>query len=284
MLALSIPILAAAQTPGLYGDGVPEEGFLTAHTDHYTIVFSAKQAWTIFTFTFDEHLIGHQRGFYGTVLIPKGGKWIGTGHTEGGREIVHALRLLVDGQETPVTAGATVRGHCIELVKESTIHKFAARTTITVTDDHVVERQQLEAIEDIDLKLMYLFMHCWQPTSTRWLAELPDGAGIHGDLDNQGNEVLKDTRWCAQHQPDPGIAILTYTPKVASGEGSHTMIWDLARYHKLYTRRVGGAGESFAKGDTLDYTMIVRGVPGETGDWEATRRAAQALKREFPPE
>ena len=106
---------------------------------------------------------------------------------------------------------------------------------------------------------------------------------IQGELDNEGNEILKDTRWTAQHEPDMGIAILSYTPKVASGNGSYTMIWDLERYHKHYTKRVG-APETFKTGDKLDYTMIVKGVPDETGDWTATKAAAEALKEKFPPQ
>ena len=114
------------------------------------------------------------------------------------------------------------------------------------------------------------------------LAELPDGKTIGGDFNNEGNEVLKDTRWVAQYEPNMGIGILGYTPKVASGNGSHTMIWDLERYHKFYTRRVG-LPETFEAGQKLDYTMIVRGVPDESGDWEATRAAAEDLKRRYPP-
>lgn len=266
----------------LYGEGVPEDGFITAKTRDYTIQFSAKQAWTIYNFTYRDHLIGHSNGFYGTVLIPVGGNFIGTGHTEGGREIVHAVKLLVDGLETPVEIGKVYTGSRIELIKDSTIHKFKARATITVTDDEVIERQELEALETFDLKIMYLFMHCWQGTTSKWLAELPDGETIGGDFNNEGNEVLKDTRWVAQYEPNMGIGILGYTPKVASGNGSHTMIWNLERYHKFYTRRVG-LPETFEAGQKLDYTMIVRGVPDESGDWEATRAAAEDLKRRYPP-
>ena len=196
--------------------------------------------------------------------------------------MVHAIKLIVDGEEVAPEVGGTVRGRKIELIKDSTIHKFRARTTITVTDEEVIERQELLATEDFELKLMYLYMHCWVKSTTTWIAELPDGGIINGELDSKGNEVMKDTRWCAQYEPEMGIAILSYTPRVASGNGSYTMIWDHERYHKLYTRRVGG-GEAFEKGTKLSYTMIVKGVSGETGDWKATTAAAEALKAKYPP-
>lgn len=270
------------EKPRIYDEGVPEEGHITAQTANYKIVFSAKQAWTIYNFTFGDHLIGHSNGFYGTVLIPVGSNFIGTGHTEGGREIVHAVKLLVDGNEEPIEIGKTFEGSTVQLIKDSTIHKFRATTTVTVTDDEVTQRTQLRATEVFDLKLMYLFMHCWQGTTTQWIAELPDAELIEGEFDNQGNEVLKDTRWIAQYEPNMGIAIVGYTPKVASGNGSHTMIWDLERYHKFYTRRVG-AVERFEEGDELDYTMVVKGIAGETGDWAATLQAVEQLKEEYPP-
>lgn len=270
--------------PRVYDEGVPEEGFLTAHTAHYKVVFSARQAWTIYTFEFDDKPVGQATGYYGTVLIPNvpGGAFIGSGHTEGGREVVHALQLTVDGKETPLQLDATVTGHRIQLVKDSTIYKFRARTTVTVSDEEVVERQELEATEDMDLRLLYLFMHCWTSDSTRWCAELADGSFTEGAFDGEGFELNRDSRWCAQYIPGLGLSILGYTPKVATGPRSQTMLWDLPRYHKFYTRRTEG-GERFKAGDKLDYTMIVKAVPTETGDWSATRAAAAALQQQWPP-
>jgi hypothetical protein len=273
-----------ATAPRLYGEGVPEEGQLTVRAAHYKVVFSARQAWTIYTLDFDDKPVGQATGFYGTVLIPNipGGAFIGTGHTEGGREVVHALKLTVDGTEAPVQPDGTVTGHSIELAKDSTIYKFRARTTITVGDDQVVERQELEATEDLDLRLMYLFMHCWTSDSTGWCAELADGSFVQGAFDGEGFELNRDSRWCAQYIPTMGLSILGYTPRVATGPRSQTMLWDLPRYHKFYTRRTEG-GESFRAGDKLDYTMIVKAVPTETGDWTATKAAAEALKQQWPP-
>ncbi len=266
----------------LYDEGVPEEGMLTVQTAQYKIVFAAHQAWTIYSFEFDGKPIGPPSGFYGTVLIPTGGKWIGTGHTEGGREIVHGVKLLVDDVETPLEMGATVKGHRVTVVKDSTIHKFRAKATITVTDEEVIERQELVAEEDMELSLMYLFMHCWADSTTRWLAGLPDGETIEGELDGEGNSILKDVRWAAEYEPEMGISILAYTPTVITGPGSYCMIWEVpGRYNKLYFRRTSG-GEQFPRGTALDYTVVVRGVAGETGDWKATKAAAADLARRFP--
>jgi len=58
------------------------------------------------------------------------------------------------------------------------------------------------------------------------------------------------------------------------------MIWDLKHYHKYYLQQ--NRGQAFRKGDTLDYSVIVKIVPDENGDWTATKSAAAALKESFP--
>lgn len=268
----------------VYGQGVPEEGFLTLKTAHYTVPFAAKQAWTIYKIEYDGQPFSHERGFHGTVMIPKGSNFIGTGHTEGGREVVHSLKLTVDGEERAWKAGETVSGHKLTLLKHSTIWKFDCTTEVTVRDDHVYERTTLEAREPTDLSLLYYFMHCFQPTSTKWLAQLPSGESEQGDLTSDGKfRVNKDTRWVAQYDPTRTLGVLCYTPKVIAGPGSASLIWDLeaTRYHKYYLRYT--TGQSFKVGDKLDYCVIVKAVPGEKEDFSASKGAAAGLAKEYSP-
>ncbi|MBU0610354.1 MAG: hypothetical protein KKI08_20905 [Armatimonadetes bacterium] len=268
-----------------YAEGIPEDGLLTLKTAHYTVPMSAKQAWTIQRLLFDGNVIAHERGFYGTVLIPVGSNWWGTGHTEGGREIVKALQLLVDGKEQPIEMDKEVSGQKLTLVKDSVIWKLKCHSEVEVTDDFIRERTQLEALEDIELKLLYYFMHCFVPSTTKWAAELPDGAFTEGALKSEGGfAVNQDTRWVAQFEPNWQYGLLCYTPQVVSGPGSGAKIWDLdaTRYHKFYYQANGP--RQFKQGDKLDYTVLVKVVPQETGDWAATKAAASALKQLVPPQ
>ncbi len=275
---------AAVERPRLYGEGVPESGLLSVRVGEHAVDFSAEQAWTIRSITIDGNPIGGATGFYGTVLVPRGGNWIGTGHTEGGREIVHSISLIVDGSEQPVTVDTTIEADEVTLIKDSTIHEFRARTTVTVGRDDIYQRQELEAVGDMGITLMYLFMHCWSHTTTNWLAELPDGETMQGELSEKGFEINRDTRWIAEYEPNWSMAIIGYTPRVAAGPGSATRIWVVPdRYNKHYTQRVAGNGEQFAAGDRLDYEMIVRGVKAETRDWQRTLQAAGMLKQKYPP-
>lgn len=288
-------LMAGAVAPGapppakLYGEGVPEDGLLTLKTAHYTVPMSASQAWTIQKIEHDGKVVAHENGFYGTVLQPAGGNWWGTGHTEGGREIVHAVKLLVDGQEQRIEMGATVTGAKLTVIKDSTIWKLKCHAEVEVTDDLVYERTQLEATEDIELSLLYYFMHCFVGTTTKWVAELPGGSLTEGALPGDGGfEINKDTRWVAQYEPNDGrsrptgYGLICYTPKVISGPGSMSKIWDLGpeRYHKYYLQ--ANLARSLKAGEKLDYSVIVKAVPGETGDWAATKAAVEALKTLYP--
>ena len=283
-LAAAFPA-TATETPvqpnGLYDEGVPEHGFMTVQTDNYEVLFEASSAWTMDEIHYKGTMVAGPTGHFGTVLVPAGGKWIGTGHTEGGREVVHAVTMTVDGVDTPIEVGATITGHDIVLTKTSTIHKFAATHTITITDDEIVERAQLHATEAHDLKLMYLFMHCWEPSTTTYLAELADGELVEGTLvADKGMEVNADARWVAQYMPENSYGLLQYMPEVATGPGAATKIWDQPRYHKCYIQT--NTGRSLAADEELDYTVVLRVVEGEDGSWTATKAAVEELVTRYP--
>ena len=286
LMFLSVsPLPAADQSPErLYDPGVPETGFLTLETDNYTIPMDAASGWTIDKMFYKGHEFGLNNGQYGTVMRPKGQQWWGTGHKEGGREVVHKLQLIVDGKEVPITkTGETIKGQRIEFIKESTIWKFKVRAETTITNSEVFERTQLEALADCELDLLYYFMHCFPPSSTKWMARLPDGTIETGPLSHSKKmAVSQDTSWVAQFNPAEQLSVLCYTPRVITGNKSASMIWDLDRYHKYYLRH--NDGQAFKQGEKLDFTVIVKAIPQETGDWKATQKAATELMKQFPAE
>ncbi len=266
----------------LYPDGIPETGFFTLETDHYTLPIDAASGWTIEKMFFNDHQFGLSNGHYGTVLIPKGGKWWGTGHKEGGREIVQSLSLTVDGKATPIKKNGTVSGKRISLIKVSTIWKFKVQVEIVLSDDGIYERTQMEALENIETDTLYYFMHIFPSTTTQWIARLPDGSTEQGPLKHAGNmQINKQTQWTAQFDPTVHFGYLCYTPKVIEGPQSLSMIWDLERYHKYYLRQ--NKGQKFTKGQKLDFSVVVKAVPNENGNWKATKEAAEQLTKQFSP-
>jgi hypothetical protein len=266
----------------LYDEGVPELGFLTVETENWLAKFEAASAWTLDEIHWKGFKVAGPTGHYGTVLIPEGSNFIGTGHSEGGREVVHAVSLRVDGEERPVEVATTATGDKIELFKKSTIHKFDAEHTVTLKPTEIVEHAVLKAAEAHDLKLMYLFMHCIEPATTRWVAELPDGTIEEGEFASDLNmELSKDARWVAEWFPEQNLSVLLYLTKLPEPENSSILLWDQERYHKFYTKHNGTL--SVAEGDVLDYTLVFTVVEGETGDWAATKARAEELKAAYPP-
>ena len=274
---------AEAMPNQLYDEGVPEQGLLTVETEHLRVPFEAPSAWTIDEIWYDGFKVAGPTGHFGTVLIPVGGNFIGTGHSEGGREVVHSLQLTVDGEERPVAVGTTVEGDEVELVKRSTIHNFDAAHTITMRGDEIVERAQLTATEAHELRLMYLFMHCVEPGTTRWIAETPDGELVEGEFESDKDfEVEQKARWVAQWFPEQNLAVLLYSTRVPEPATGMMRIWDQPHYHKFYLQ-TNAAAWAFERGDELDYTLVFRVVPGETGDWTAVKAAAADLVERYPP-
>lgn len=283
LFALSIfsSTVSAEESKRLYAVGIPESGFVTLKSENYEIPIDAASGWTIEKMLFQDKEFSRKNGHYGTVMTPKGGKWWGTGHKEGGREVVNKLTLTVDGKKTPIKIGSTIQGKNIQLIKESIIWKFKVIAEVTVTNDYVLERTQLEALEDSELDPLYYFMHCFPPRTTKWISEIENGSIEEGELKSIGGmKINKNTRWVAQFDPENKLGILCYTPKIISGKRSASMIWDLEHYHKYYLRQ--NKGQAFKKGEKLDFTVIVKAVPYESGTWEATQNAVKQLKRSFP--
>lgn len=273
---------AEAQPNQLYDEGVPEIGFMTVATENLTVKLEAPSAWTMDEIYWNDFMVAGPTGHFGTVLVPVGGNWIGTGHTEGGREVVHSLSFSVDGEERPVEVGETFEADEFELFKKSTIHRFDAEHTLTIKSSEIVEHALLKATEDFDMKLMYLFMHCIEPGTTTWIAELPDGTIEEGAFESDKDmELSKDARWVAQYFPEQNLSVLLYLTKIPDPEDSSILMWDQERYHKFYVKH--NSGLTLEEGDEIEHTLVFTVVEGETGDWAATKARAEELKAAYPP-
>ena len=270
LLLLLLPVVAVAADPK------PGPSHVVAvETRDYRVEFGGERAWTICRILYKGTLLGDKNGFYGTVLIPQGGKFIGTGHTEGGVEKVEDVTLTVDGRLVELKDKAVYRGGRAELRKKSVMGPLRLEATYGVTDDCIFERHRYEAPEDTKLHLLYAFMHCWLPRTTEWIAEKPDGTIIDGKFDSSGNFKLReDVKWTALYDPVSRKAMLAWFPKVLAGQGHRTTYWDRTNYHKLYTQLYSGA--FLAKGTKSEAALVVRGVEAAPEDWKQAVKATAA--------
>lgn len=256
---------AAGEKPG-------PVAYVTIHTRDLTVEFAGDRAWTISRILHKGKTITDRTGFYGTVMSPEGGKWIGTGHNEGGVEKVESAVLTVDGRECPLVDKAVYRGGRSELRKLSMMGPIRLEATYTVTDDFVLERHRYEIMEDVKIGTLYGFMHPFLPTTTEWVAEKSDGTMVEGVFENKGSNALKaDVKWTAIHDPAAKRVSLVWYPVALAGQGPRTFYWDKTVYHKLYNQLYSHA--ALAKGTKFEASVVVACAESEAASWKEKARA-----------
>jgi hypothetical protein len=221
-------------------------------------------------------VITDRTGFYGTVFSAVGGRWIGTGHNEGGIEKVEQVVLTVDGSPCELKDKAVYQGHHAELRKQSMMGPIRLEAVYTVMDDRVLEEHRYEITEEVNIGVLYGFMHPFLPSTTEWMAEKTDGTVVEGTFDSQGSNRLRDdVKWTAIHDPKSQRATLVWYPKPLVGQGLKTFYWDKSVYHKLYNQIYSKVPVS--AGTKFEAKVVVRCVEADTASWKGK---IQALVKE----
>lgn len=276
LVGIIAPIVtfAAGEKPG-------PVAYVMIETRDLKVEFAGDRAWTISRIEHRGQVITGRTGFYGTVFSPEGGKWIGTGHNEGGVEKVESAVLTVDGKECALTDKAVYRGARAELRKRSMLGLLKLEARYIVTDDRVIEEHRYEATEEIKIGTLYGFMHPFVPTTTEWMAEKADGTIIEGKFDNQGgHQVEADVKWTAIHDPVTKRVALVWYPVPLIGQGPKTFYWDKTVYHKLYNQLYSHS--TVAKGAKFEAKVIVSCAESETAAWKDKARAMSKEIQERP--
>lgn len=259
---------AAGEKPG-------PAAYVTVETRDMTIEFAGDRAWTISRILHKGAVITERTGFYGTVFSPVGGKWIGTGHNEGGVEKVEAAVLTVDGKTCEMKDKAVYRGQHAELRKQSMMGSIKLEAIYTVMEDRVIERHRYETTAEVKIGILYAFMHPFLPTTTEWIAEKADGTAVEGTFDSKGGHALRtDVKWTAIHDPKSNRATLVWYPKPLIGQGLKTFYWDKTVYHKLYNQLYSNA--PLTTGTKFDAAVILRCFETDTATWKDKTRALAA--------
>jgi len=209
-------------------------------------------------------------GFGGFVMAYPEAKFIGSGHTEGGREAVESVTLKVDGKEIELPFGQTldVIGEAV-LTKSSRLNgDVVLHTELRLTPDVIEEKVRAEITGDAEVDYVYPFMYSWTPSTELWMAETETGEVIEGAFDCGGDwELNKNVRWSSVYDPKDSIAASV----VYSGDlpkGSFTKFWDLDRYHKQYfvlTQKKG----NLPKGEVFELSAKVHiSRPADETEWK----------------
>lgn len=270
----SVLLLAASPKPG-------PPHIVTTETRDFKVEFAGDRAWTFHRIYFKGEVVADRIGFYGTVFAPEGGRWIGTGHTEGGVEHIQRVTLTVDGKPCELADKAIYRGKRAELRKRSMMGPLALEAAYIVTDDAVLEQHRYEATEDVRIATLYAFMHPWVPRTTEWIAEKPNGTVVEGRFNNDGHHTFTgDAKWTALYDPQSRRAMLAWYPKPLVGQGIKTSYWDKPVYHKLYNQIYSHV--ALSKGTKFEAAVILRGVQTDAASWkDAVKRLAAETQSRF---
>lgn len=263
----------SAQTPK---PGPPV--IISVATRDFAVEFAGERAWTFYRILHKGEIITDKVGFYGTVFSAEGGKWIGTGHTDGGVEKVESVELKVDGKPCDLTDKAAYHGSRAELHKKSMMGPIKLEATYVVTDDAVLEHHRYEATEEVKIGTLYAFMHPWLPRTTEWIAEKADGSMVEGTFNTARDFKLRDdVRWTAIFDPVGKRAMLAWYPTPLTGQGIKTGYWDQTAYHKLYNQIYSHA--TVPAGAKFEAAVIIRAVETGAADWKsAAKRLAEETK------
>jgi glycosyl hydrolase family 39 (putative alpha-L-iduronidase) len=234
------------------------------------------KSWTPDIIKRDGKIIAQQNGFSGLVAEIKGRNlWIGSGHSEGGRERVVSFKLFIDGKpaKIPVT-GESIKCIRAETVKESFLDDLKLTSKLIITPDQIKGIHDLTAEKAMNVKRLYGFLHCWSNKTTDWMYKPVNGTVKSGKFVSDGSfKLFGDVRWVASFDPTTGTVIYTEFPAdLPPGEGRKHCIWDIKNYHKQYYQAM--AKKSLKKGDKFHYEMTIKLFAADKRNWHQVVKAA----------
>lgn len=209
------------------------------------VAFDPASAFTVPQVTVNGHDLIVTVGFGGFTMAYPGMQWVGSGHTEGGREEVLEVRLEVDGKLVELPLGETLDVESSAILRKTSRLRedVTLRTETRFTDGVLQEIIDVEFHNPELLEYVYPFMFCWSPRSERWMAETTGGEFLEGMFDSDGSwKLAKDVRWTSVYFPEYSAgALVVFSADLPPGQGRKHAFWDLDRYHKQYYQLVHSA-------------------------------------------
>ena len=266
----------------------PEEAPpIILNTPQLSLRIVPDKAWTLDSITHNStnKILGLKNSNYGYVVDLGGNKFVGSGHTEGGQEIVQEVTILADGQSISLNQGGMVNANTFEIIKHSIFYKIVPgepldeilhlTTTLTIANDTIHETHNVTISKNRTISKVYAFMYAWAPTTTDWIAKTHGGLELEGFLENSNSWKMKtDIRWSAIYEPDSRVAILTSFPDTLEhrGKGIKHAYWDLSAYHKQYFQPLAVTTWQASSNYSYEITLKFISIP-ENSDWKEIVRA-----------
>lgn len=265
-------LVALLMTNAAFAAASPDT--VTLFSGKYEINVSPKYKWTVRGISYSGIKMGLPSGYYGTVMAAKSGKYIGSGHSEGGTEQIKNLTIEVDGQKIAPQPGVSLTGKKIVIYKESMFDKLLFQTRLELTADGLSEQKRFKALADQPVSVMYLTLLCWSRKTTDWLAEKQDGKVVAGTFgtDYKGKSrwhLMKDINWAAIYDRNQNCGMLIAHPSRLKSKNIKYCFWEVRNiYNKYYFQF--DTPKIITKGYTSPISfLILQGFNASQEEWRS---------------
>jgi hypothetical protein len=255
----------------------------------YKIKISARYKYTMRQISYDGRVVGTRSGYYGTVMALAKGKYIGAGHNEGGEERVLKMDFFADGKTVVPKTGDTLTVKSFLMRKTAMMDKLYFKTELLINQDGITEQKQFQATAGQPLYYIYIYLLCWNKSTTDWIAETANGKIIQGTFQRKNRDkytwhLQQNVKWVANYNRVTGQGMMMYYPDPIKGKGRKSAFWEVKdRYNKYYLMLASPA--AFPRGyKSPVYRLKLVGYSSSTAKLrETTEKLARDLYQNMPP-
>lgn len=278
LTCLAISLSGSAAEPFKPNLG-PDQERITVRCGEVSLLFRQASQWTPGRIDFRGAPMTTERSAYGTVFsFPEVG-FIGTGHLENEPEPLESVAFFLDGEKVANFDTELEAKDRFRFERVSRVRKFHLRGVIEVKDDRLYETATVTTASAVPLKLVYHFMHAWQPTVSAFLAgkdDTPD-ALIRGEL-RDGEDVARKfylnerVDWVAVYEPESGQFAVSRLLEIPDTGKHVSMIWNVpGTYRKYYLKCFNN--ETVPAGFEGTWRMVTGFGASDPESWEEKARA-----------
>ena len=156
----------------------------------YKVKISGRYKYTVRQISYDGRIVGTRSGYYGTVMALAKGKYVGAGHTEGGEERILKMEFFADGKAVVPETGDTLTVKSFLMRKTAMMDKLYFKTELLINQDGITEQKQFQATAKQPLYYIYIYLLCWNKSTTDWIAETAKGEIVRGKFQTERSRQI----------------------------------------------------------------------------------------------
>ena len=256
----------------------------------YRIRINEKYKHTIREVVWKGNVLATQSGYYGAILCPASGKYIGAGHTEGGAEKVLSVKVTCDGKEVTPAAKAVFKGSRVTVEKLSMFDKLLFRIVLELTPEGLVETKRFVATAEQNVHLFYAHIYCFGKGFTDYYALTEDNKVVSGKFELPRDnpkarktswKVRKNVKYIAEYDAAKKIGVVLWYPEIIKGITHKAAIWECPWAYMKFYMMTALPKKIAANWESPVYTVILRGFAAETLEAfpEAVKKEALAAEK-----